>query len=47
MKNTRWSIKLALPTLVLAWLLSGCAATRSTFDVPIAQGPAYTTRGFV
>ena len=47
MKNTRWSINLALPALVLAWLLSGCAATRSTFDVPIAQAPSDTTKGFV
>ena len=47
MKNTRWLIKLALTALVLAWLMSGCAATRSTFDVPIAQAPSDPARGFV
>jgi hypothetical protein len=47
MKKMGRSIELALAVLALAGLLSGCAATRSTFDVPIAQAPSDTARGFV
>lgn len=47
MKTMLGSFDLALAVLALAWLLSGCAATRSTFDVPIAQAPADAARGFV
>lgn len=33
--------------LVAVWLAAGCAATRSTFDVPATQAQASTTKGFV
>lgn len=47
MKKMRGAINLVLAVLALAGLLSGCAATRSTFNVPIAQAPSDTARGFV
>jgi len=40
-------MKTVVGALVLAWLLAGCAATRSTLDVPVTQAPPPPTRGFV
>jgi uncharacterized lipoprotein YajG len=40
--------QLALVAIVVGvWLLSGCAATRSTFDVPAVQAQASTPKGLV
>lgn len=47
MTNAKWSMKRAIAALVLAWLMSGCAATRSTFDVPIPQAQPVSVKGFV
>ncbi|MGZ4925957.1 MAG: hypothetical protein ACXV4B_05830 [Halobacteriota archaeon] len=47
MTNAMASPKLGVTALVLVWLMTGCAATRSTFDVPITQAQPATIKGFV
>jgi uncharacterized lipoprotein YajG len=47
MKNAQWSMKPAMAVLILAWLMSGCATTRSTFDVRTPQPQAAAVKGFI
>ena len=50
MTNANGSMRQAIAVLVLAWLMAGCAATRSTFDVqsaPSPQAKPVSVKGFV
>jgi len=56
MANAKWSMKLTIAALVLAWLMSGCAGAigqliettmRATVDVPIPQARPVPVKGFV
>ena len=41
-------MKTLLWILACAWLAAGCAASRSTFDVPVTQAPpSFSAKGFV
>jgi uncharacterized lipoprotein YajG len=47
MTNERRSSKLVAAALMLVLLMTGCAATRSTFDVPIPQAQSTSANGFI
>jgi hypothetical protein len=56
MANAKWSLKLTIAALALAWFMSGCGAqlgqmiestTRAVVDVPMPQARSAPVKGFV